>query len=193
VDAEIDRLLGVHVEPVFRALHVVDDLEVEREVAVFREMRTVEAHALLRLDDLAQQRRNALELLTRRLVRDAQREDDAPLVHAPVVAHPAREQVGVRHHDLLAGEAAQPRGLDSDVLDAAHVIAHDQEVADHERLVERDRQRGQQVPEHVLQRERDRDAADSQPSHQRGDVHAEVVEREQQHHAPRSAPARRSG
>ena len=46
-------------------------------------------------------------------------------------------------------------------------------VADVERLVEHDRQRGEEVAEDVLDRERDRDAADAEAGDERRDVDAE--------------------
>ncbi len=54
-----------------------------------------------------------------------------------------------------------------------------QEIADDERLVERDRQRGEQIAEDVLQRQCDRDAADAEAREQRRDVDAEILERDQ--------------
>ena len=57
-------------------------------------------------------------------------------------------------------------------------------IADDEGLVQRDRQRGEQIAEHVLQSQRHRDAADAQAGEQRGDVDAEVLERDQDQQGP---------
>src|SRR6056297_1379419 len=129
VDGEVDRLLDVHVEGVVRVQHVVDDLEVEAVRSVALEVGPVEADRVLGLDALAQDLRNALQLLARRLVDDAEAEDDAALSHASVVADPAAQQVGVREDELLSRQAANAGGLQADPLDRAEVVAQDQEVA----------------------------------------------------------------
>jgi hypothetical protein len=108
----------------------------------------------------------------------------APLDHAAVVAHAALQQVAVGKDDLLAIEAAQSRALDADVLHRAQEGVDGEEVADHERPVERDRQRGEQIAQHVLRGQRHGHAAHAQARDQRRDVDAEVVEREQQHQRP---------
>ena len=58
---------------------------------------------------------------------------------APVISHPALQDIGVRQNDLLAVFAAQPRGLDADVLDLADEGIDHQAVTDHEWLIQRDR------------------------------------------------------
>ena len=63
-------------------------------------------------------------------------------------------------------------------------VVDGQAIADHERPVERDRQRREQIAEHVLGGERDRDAADAEAGEQRLDLDAEVVERQQQDERP---------
>ena len=80
---------------------------------------------------------------------------DAPLIHPPEVAQPALEQIAVADDDLLAGDAADARRLEPDVLDRAGDLIDADRVADVERLVEHDRQRREQVAEDVLHRERD--------------------------------------
>ncbi len=67
------------------------------------------------------------------------------------IAYAALQDVRIGQHDLLTGLAAQPGRLDADVLDLAREGIDGQGIADDERLVERDRQRGEQIPEHVLQ------------------------------------------
>jgi hypothetical protein len=73
----------------------------------------IEPRVGLRFDDAANQSGNALQSLDRRLARDACGAYDAPFHHSSVVADPAAEKVGVRHHDLLPTEAAEPRALDA--------------------------------------------------------------------------------
>ena len=119
-----------------------------------------------------------------RVVGHANRRERALFVGAAEIAHAALQDIGVRQNDLLAGLAAQARGLDADVFDLADEGVDHQAVADHEGLVERDRQRGEQIAEHVLQSQRDRHAADAQAGEQRGDVDAEVVERHQDQQRP---------
>ncbi len=60
------------------------------------------------------------------------------------------------------------------------LLADGQEVADLERLVQRDGQRGEQVAQHVLHRQRDGDAADAEAGDQRRDVDAEVGQQHQE-------------
>jgi hypothetical protein len=59
----------------------------------------------------------------------------------------ALQQVRVGDHQLLAVDAPQPRGLDPHPLDLAGDIAHGDGVADDERLVEHDGERGEKVTE----------------------------------------------
>ena len=61
----------------------------------------------------------------------------------------------------LASEAAHARALDADVLDGPQAVIDREEVADPKGLVERDRERCQEVGEHGLHGERERDAADA--------------------------------
>ena len=88
-------------------------------------------------------------------------EERAPLDHATEVTQPRLQQVGVTEDDLLAGEAAHARALDADVLDGPQAVIDREEVADPKGLVERDRERCQEVGEHGLHGERERDAADT--------------------------------
>ena len=84
--------------------------------------------------------------------------------------HLLLEQLGVGHDDLLAGHAAQPGGLEADALDRADGRAVADRVAAAERLVEQDRQRGEEVGEDALRGQADGDAADAEAGDQGGDV-----------------------
>ena len=147
-------------------------------------MRPVEARRGLLLDQLLDHARDRLELFEGGVVRDAEGEDHAPLLHPPVVVDARVEQVAVTDHQLLAAEAAQMRRLDADALDAPPHVSHRHEVADRERAVEHDRERGEQVAEDALRRKRDRDPADAQRGDQRRDLHPEIVEPEDQQQRP---------
>ena len=87
---------------------------------------------------------------------------DAALIHPPEVAQAALQQVAVADDDLLAGDAADARRLEPDVLDGSGDLIDADRVADVERFVEHDRERREQVAEDVLHGERDGDAADAE-------------------------------
>src|SRR4051794_32198065 len=87
-----------------------------------------------------------------------------------VIPDLALQKLTVREDDLLAGVAADARGFEANVLDFAAVVLHRDRIADDERLVEHDRDRGEQVAEDVLNGERDGDTADSQSSKERLDL-----------------------
>src|SRR3990170_7363447 len=142
-------------------------------------MRAIETRPVAMLDRFTENRGHALELRKRGIVGDSHFECDAPLLHPLEVADAALKQIGVGEHDQLAIQAAHVRGLESYVLDGAAQLAHNHEIADHERLVERDRQRGEQVAEDVLYRERNGHPADSQSRNEGGDVELEVIEYQQ--------------
>ncbi len=72
----------------------------------------------------------------------------ATLAHAPEVAHPRFENVRIGNDDLFAGEAAQTRALDADVLDRPLKIVDAEKVANDKRLIQGNGHRGQQVAEH---------------------------------------------
>jgi hypothetical protein len=81
-------------------------------------------------------------------------------------------------------ERAQARGLDADVLHRAHVVARNDEVAEFERLVEKDREETKDVRQHVLRGERNRHAADAEAGDQRRDLDADVVQKQNQRERP---------
>ncbi len=180
---QVDGLLLVHEEVVVRVLDVVDHLEVQRGVAEVLEVDAVQPHLLQRFHELAYLLRDGLELIGRGLVEHPELEGHAPLLHAAVVADAAGEEVVVGEDQLLAAEAADAGGLQAHVLDGAQEVPHDDEVADHEGLVQRDGERGEEVGQDVLQGQGHGDAADAQAGHQGGDVHArDVVQGHQEDH-----------
>ena len=89
-------------------------------------------------------------------------------------------------------DAADARRLEPDVLDGARDLIDADRVADVERLVEHDRQRGEQIAEDVLHRERDGDAADAEAGDQRRDLDREHrLERGDDDENPQERPSRR--
>ncbi len=70
------------------------------------------------------------------------------------------------------------------MLDGPLEVIQTEEVADDERLVECDGHGCKQVPQHRLHGQGHRDPADAQSGEQRLDLHAEIVERQQEHHGP---------
>ena len=181
---EVDRLLGVHVEVVVGIQHPVDGLEAKRGLGERHEVRAVETRERLLLDDLADDRGNAVDSLGRGVVGDVELEHDPPLLHPLVIADAALEQIVVRHDDLLAAETADAGRLEPDMLHGAEHVVDDDEVADDKWFVEHDRERREQITENVLYRQRDRDAADAQPRDERGDVDAEGAQRHDEENRP---------
>ena len=114
--------------------------------------------------------------LAEALAADREIDRDAPRLGLREIVDFALEQFGVGHDQLLAGQRAQPRGLEPDPLDRAGAAVVADRVALLERLVEQDRERREQVGEDALRGEADGDAADAEAGDERGDVHAEIVE-----------------
>src|SRR5690606_7691937 len=136
--------------------------EDEREIAVGEEVRAVEANVALRFDDRSENPGDRGDLFMRRPVRDAELEDDTSFEHSLVISDATLEEVRIRDHDLLAGEASDACRLEPDVLDRpGEIAADDDEVADHEGLVEKDDEGGEEVSEDVLRREGKSDASDA--------------------------------
>ena len=75
------------------------------------------------------------------------------------------------------------------MLHAAHHVVDNDEVANHKRFVDGDRQRGKQVAQDVLHRQCDGDAANAQAGNQGRDVEPQVVEHQQQDQYPDHHPA----
>src|ERR1039458_5223759 len=165
-------------------------LEQQRRFAQQFEQAINETRAVIGGNRLLDQHRHLVDQRRRRIVDQGQVEQRAPLAGAAEIAHPALEQIGIGDDDLLAGHTAQPRALDADLLDRALEAVDPQRVADAKGLVERDRQRSEQIPEYGLHRQRNGDAADAQARDQRPDVDAEVLEREQRYDDPDDQPQR---
>jgi len=106
------------------------------------------------------------------------------LVHALEVVHARLDEVAVGDRDLLSRQGADARGLDADLLDSAALIAKHDEVANLERTVEDDGERGEEIAQHALGGECNGDAPDAQAGDQSGYVEAEVLEDEQKRKRP---------
>lgn len=132
----------------------MDDLEVQRRRSKGLQVGLVEAGVVDARHDLAHKRRNCLEQVRCGVVADAEAKRDAALLQPLEVADAARQQITIGHHHLLARQAADACGLHADMLDRAGNVADDDEVADHEGLVEGDRQRREQIAEDVPYRQR---------------------------------------
>jgi hypothetical protein len=65
VEISIDRLLGIHVHDIVRAIDLVDDLEHQQEVAVLEEVRVIEAGPGLGAHDLLDDESDLIQLLAR--------------------------------------------------------------------------------------------------------------------------------
>ena len=62
------------------------------------------------------------------------------------------------------------------MVDAPQVLVDDEEVADHEGLVDDDGERCKQVAENVLNGQCHGEASHAQSRNERGDIHSEVVQ-----------------
>lgn len=184
VEGELHPLAHVHEGGVARVEHPVDALEVEGGGSEAGEVGALEARARLGLDDLPQHGRDGLQLLRRRRVAQAEAQRGAALAQAAEVLDAAAEQVVVAEDQLFAIDAPQPRRLDADPLHGAHEGAHLDHLADLERPVEHDGERGEDVLEDVAQGEPGDDAADTEAGHQGRDLDAEVVEGDEDGQGP---------
>ena len=183
-DAKIDRLLQVEQGVDFRLLDEVRQLELQAGIAEGLQVAALEAGMLKLANDALEELGYAAQLLSGRGVSHPNRRERPLLGRPPKISHTALQEIGVRHDDLLAGVAAQTRGLDADAFHRSPEIVDQQHVAHHEGFVQCDRQRGEQIPQDVLQRQGDRHAADAEAGEQRRDVDADVLERQQDQQGP---------
>src|SRR3546814_9617350 len=87
-----------------------------------------------------------------------------------------REQIGVRDDEQLAVDRAQTRALQSDALDGGGARVIFDRLADAERPVEDDRERGEEIRKNALRGKADRDTAATETRHQPGDLDPHIVE-----------------
>jgi len=153
-------------------------------------MGPIESGFILRLDDLRHHAGNVVELVGRGVVGDPQHEHDTTLVHTLEVVNARLDEVAVRNCDLLARQRADARGLDTDLLHRAALIAEHDEIADLEGPIEDDGERGKQIAKHALGGERHGDTANAKTGDQRGYVEARDSRRSAaaQSTRPRRAP-----
>src|SRR5690606_13024155 len=112
---QIDLLLDVHVPVVVRRLHDVNNLEGQLALVEGEEVGPVEVGFVHALDDAAHLAADLAYLLHRCIGADAEGEHDPPGVHALVVMHYLRQQIGVGHYNLLATQGADAGGLETDM------------------------------------------------------------------------------
>src|SRR5690606_5742126 len=136
--------------------------KIQTATTEFGKMSAVQTNAGDIVDDVFYCLRHLRNLVDRRLVQDAETENDASLLQGLVVANHRFQQFCIRAHDLFAGQAAQARRLDADIFDIALHVADRNVIADFKWLVESYRQRGKQIAEDVLQRQCNRNAADAE-------------------------------
>ena len=139
--AEADRLLHVHEDVVLGAEHPVDELQLQRRVSEALEVSAVEARVVRRLHRLAHQARGLLERVRRGVELHSELGHDPALAHALVVPDAALDEVLVGEDELLAAERPDAGGPETDLVDGAHLVADDDEVAEIERTIEVDREK----------------------------------------------------
>ena len=122
--------------------------------------------------------RQLFEDVDARLVGQSQRPHDPPPVEPGKIVDFLFEQLLVGKNDLLAGECADARRFQADLLDRALHRVDPDCVALAERAVEQDGKRGEQVGKDALRRQTDGNAADAEPCDEAGNVHAEIGENE---------------
>ena len=142
---QVDRLLGVHKNGIVIRQHVIDDLEPEGKVAIFLKVHPTEARLGLGLNDLLYDRWDLDQFLVRCLVGHAEDERHAALVHASIVADAAAQQIGIGKDELFAGETADARALEADVLYRADVLPDGDGIANDEGFIQDDGEWGAPV------------------------------------------------
>ena len=95
VDAQIDRLLDVHVKIVFRSKNVIHHLKLESVLAKGCPMGSIKTRLFVLLDDLLNPGPNLSQLLHWGFVGDSKLEYHPPFEHPLVIANSALEQVRV--------------------------------------------------------------------------------------------------
>src|SRR5690606_6933014 len=142
---QIDLLLDIHVPVVVGRLHDVDHLVSHPAFIEGKKMGAIKFHLIQSVDDALYQLANLTRLIARRVVGDAEREDDAAGSHALIVVHDLPEQISVRADHLLAAQRAYAGAFQPDVLNGAGHRPKHHEIADLERLVDTDGQRGEHI------------------------------------------------
>ena len=125
-------------------------------------------------DELANSFAEGLDLLGRRVVRNAEHRLPATeLTHAEVV-HGRGDHGGIRNRDEGVVECPDPRASEVDLLDGSLHLADDHPVPYGERAVEDHGKRAEEVSDRILGRHGDGDAADSESGQEAGDIDVQV-------------------
>src|SRR5690606_21324454 len=155
---QIDLLLDVHVPVVIRRLHDVDHLEGQLALVEGEEVGPVEVGLVHALDDAAHLAADLAYLFHRRIRADTVGVHDPPRVHALVVMHDRRPQLGRSDHNLLDPQVADAGGLQPDMLHGAGHLAEHHEITDLDAFVETDRHGREHVAQQGLYRQGNGDA-----------------------------------
>ena len=164
--------------------HEEDQLEIQAGRAEPREGGAIEATIGLRVHNRLQMAGQRLQQIGRGLVDNAEIQHHAPFFNAAQIGHLLFQQLGIGHHQLFARQGSDAGGLQPDMLHGAGGGAVTDCVAHPERTVEQDGERGKQIGKNPLGGQADGDAADAQTSHQRGDIHAQVIENQDRRQQP---------
>ena len=99
--SEVDTLLDVHVAAVFRFQYVIDDLNVQRGIAIGVEVCAIESCQLLSLSASRIISGMCSNLVGWRVAGDAEGKEDSLLLHQTVVVNARAGQVTIGEHELL--------------------------------------------------------------------------------------------
>ena len=95
-DAQVDRLLNIHIPDVVGNLDKIHDLKVVSTFSKSFEMGAVETSIFLLLNNPPNHLRYRFQLIRRRLIEDSEAKDDTAFLHPLEVADAAIEQIGIR-------------------------------------------------------------------------------------------------
>src|SRR5690606_7923941 len=114
--AQIDLLLDIHVPVVVGRLHDVDHLVSHPAFIEGQQMGAIKSHLVQSVDDALYQLANLTRLIARRVVGDAEREDDTAGSHALIVVHDLLEPIRVRADHLLSAQHAYAGSFQPSVI-----------------------------------------------------------------------------
>lgn len=184
-ELQVDRLLNIHIGIVISRLHDVDDLEINRRFAEFREMRAIQFGFFDRPYNLFYDLGDELELLGAAIINNSEAENDAPGLHAFEVLNFRFDEFFIRKDQLLTRKTGNATGFQADAFHGSHLVADDYEVSHLKRLIQNNRQGCKDIAENILNRQSNRDTADAQTCNQGADIDAQVVEQEEEEHGPK--------
>src|SRR5690606_30768854 len=104
--------------------------------------------------------------------------------HALKVPDAAPEEIRICEDELLSAERTDTSGLYPDPLDCSELFSHNNKIPNLKRPIEEYRERGKEIAENILHGESDGNTADSKPGDKCRDVHADVVEHQENDNYP---------